>query len=246
MCPFNGEHEREALKFSLQVLGKITLHREGFEVPLSGVMRRVVAYVALYGQSQRAIVAGRLWPDSGEAKAHASLRNALWQLNSRVQGLLFVSASCIEFSRETSVDLHRFTNASNSISEDPRDPYDAFFMGGELLPGMYEDWIESERELLRQQCLHTLENNSALLLEQGRYADALELALKAVQIEPLRESSNAAVVAVHLCERNFVEALRHYETFKAQLWDVLGVTPSREFEQSIPSIPPSPRSARSR
>ncbi|MFI9584740.1 BTAD domain-containing putative transcriptional regulator [Streptomyces sp. NPDC052236] len=75
-----------------------------------------------------------------------------------------------------------------------------------------DDWALFDRKRLRQSHPH-----------------ALEAALQAVRIEPLRESAHRAVVAVHLAENNVVKAVRHFQEFRALLSRELGIEPSPEF-----------------
>jgi DNA-binding SARP family transcriptional activator len=98
--------------------------------------------------------------------------------------------------------------------------------GGDLLLGWYEDWVLVERERLRQLRLHALEALSGLLLAVGDLPTAVEAALAAVAIEPLRESAHRAVIQAHLAEGNRVEALRQYASLRQLLRDEVGVEPS--------------------
>jgi hypothetical protein len=70
----------------------------------------------------------------------------------------------------------------------------------ELLPGWYDDWVLLEREPLRQRVLHGLEALSRHLVRAGRFAEAVEAAMVAVAVEPLRESAQRALVTAHLAE----------------------------------------------
>jgi len=113
-------------------------------------------------------------------------------------------------------------------------------LGGELLPGWYDDWVLLERERLRQLRMHALEDVAVRLMAAGRYGDALQSALAAVRAEPLRESAHRTVVRVHLAEGNVVEALRAYEQFRTMLADDLGVQPSSQFSRLVEGIRRSP------
>ena len=97
---------------------------------------------------------------------------------------------------------------------------------GELLPGWYEDWLIVERERLRQRMLHMLEAACRRLADVHRFAEALEVGLAAVAIEPLRESAHTAVIKAHLAEGNLVEASRQYELLRDLLREHLGTRPS--------------------
>lgn len=48
MHPYNGEQDRNAPNYFLRVLGISAFHEEDREVPPTGVMAKVVAYLALY------------------------------------------------------------------------------------------------------------------------------------------------------------------------------------------------------
>jgi len=106
---------------------------------------------------------------------------------------------------------------------------------GELLPGWYDDWVIFERERLRQLRLHALDALAERFAVQGRYAAALEAAMESAQIEPLRESANRMIIAIHLAEGNVAEALRHYQFF----WDLLraevGLEPSAQLTAMLPA-----------
>jgi DNA-binding SARP family transcriptional activator len=109
-------------------------------------------------------------------------------------------------------------------------------LGGELLPGWYDDWVLPERERLRQLRLHALEVSADRLAREGRYGEAVQAAYAAVHTEPLRESAHRAVVRVHLAEGNVVEAVRAYRDFRDRLVHELGVSPTMQMEELISGV----------
>ncbi|MDD9207972.1 bacterial transcriptional activator domain-containing protein, partial [Georgenia sp. 10Sc9-8] len=84
----------------------------------------------------------------------------------------------------------------------------------DLLPGWYDDWVIFERERIRQRVLHALEALSCELVRRGRCAEAIEVALDAVGVEPLRESAQRVLIEAHLAEGNLVEARRLYLRYR--------------------------------
>lgn len=106
-------------------------------------------------------------------------------------------------------------------------------LGGELLPGWYDDWVLLERERLRQLRLHALEMLADKLACAGRYGEAVQAACAAVRTEPLRKSAHRAVVRVHLAEGNTVEAMRTYGAFRDMLAHELGVVPTEQMEELV-------------
>jgi DNA-binding SARP family transcriptional activator len=98
----------------------------------------------------------------------------------------------------------------------------------DLLPGWYDDWVIFERERLRQRMLHALEALSRLLLRTERWGEAVEAAMIAVSIEPLRESAQRVLVEAHLAEGNLIEARRTFARYCATLRAELDVEPGQE------------------
>lgn len=109
----------------------------------------------------------------------------------------------------------------------------SWLRSGDLLPGWYDDWVLLERERVRQLRLHALETAAQRLAVRGAHLEALQLAFEAVRLEPLRESAHRAVIAVHLAEGNVIDAVRHYEWFRAVLAAELGVAPSEHLSALV-------------
>jgi DNA-binding SARP family transcriptional activator len=111
----------------------------------------------------------------------------------------------------------------------------------EMLPDWSEDWISADRERWDQVRLHALETLAKRLLGAEQHLSALEVALTAVQIDPLRESAHRAVVEVHIAEGNSASAIRHYRHYRGLLQRELGVAPTYHMEQLIHSLAMSDR-----
>jgi DNA-binding SARP family transcriptional activator len=74
--------------------------------------------------------------------------------------------------------------------------------------------------------LHALEALSRGLSCSNRHADAVAVALSAINAEPLRESAQRALIEAHVREGNWVEARRAFVSYRALLRRELGVSPS--------------------
>ncbi|MEV7563360.1 BTAD domain-containing putative transcriptional regulator [Streptomyces sp. NPDC048331] len=203
------------------------------DVPPSG--QRLVAYLALRIGAGRSAAAAVLWPGASDEKSQASLRTAVWRVNRAAPGLVVTRGIHVALAPDTVVDNREFTVRirrmlrPTSGGQPPpvdEDGYAWLLRGGELLPGWYDDWVLLEQEYTRQLRLHALEAAAHRMAAHGSYAGALELAFEAVRLEPLRESANRAVIAVHQSEGNAVDAVRHYEWFRRLLDAELGLRPS--------------------
>jgi DNA-binding SARP family transcriptional activator len=114
-------------------------------------------------------------------------------------------------------------------------------LGGDLLPDWYDEWLVVVRERLRQLRLHALDAICDRLISSGSSDRAIDLALTAVAIEPLRESAHRQLIKAHLAEGNAAEALRQYRSFAALLRQELGIPPSHAMAELIqPVLPGSP------
>jgi len=103
----------------------------------------------------------------------------------------------------------------------------------DLLPGWYDDWALVERERVRQRLLHALEALSRQLVQLRRCAEAVEAAMMAVSVEPLRESAQRILIQAHLAEGNWVEGRRSYEAYRAVLHRELGIEPNPELAAAM-------------
>lgn len=224
------EHVDEPPVTVLELVGAFRLRRAGSPLVISGSGQRIVALLALRGETPRTTVAGTLWPDVSDHRAQGCLRTALWRLSRPVPGLVIVR--------------HGLLALSGTVAIDIREPAGAGL--GELLPDWDDDWLLLERERVRQARLHAVEAQAADRIAMGRHAEAIEIAYRVIVEEPLRESGHRLLVEAHLAEGNVVEALRHYDAFSATVRAELGVEPSPSFTRLFGSelLHPSSRTAR--
>lgn len=213
----------------LSLIGGWTLQADGQAVAVPHSVERLLAFVALRDGSPRSVVAGALWPDCPEPRAQGNLRSAMWRANRIVPTSLLEQTGRLSLDPAVEVDVHSLSLdvlASRDISSVSYSRATTF---GELLPGWYDEWVQAERELVRQRWLHHLEELSRRLAEAGRFAEALEAALAAVRAEPLRESAHRVLIEIHLAEGNFGEARRSYGELRMLLARELGLEPSSLF-----------------
>ena len=214
----------------LSLLGGFELWVHGESVDLPASAQRLIAFLALHPRAlARVFVAGRLWTDTGESQANASLRSTLWRLRS-LTPVIEATATHLSLAAWVAVDVVGCSELTRRVLHDGSlpEPADLAALGdaGELLPDWYDDWLVVERERFRQRRLHCLEAACEQLASAGRFAEALEAGLAAVAAEPLRETAHAAVIRVHLAEGNLVEASRQYEQLRELLRENLAASPS--------------------
>jgi DNA-binding SARP family transcriptional activator len=227
----------------LTLLGGFSLRVDGTVVPVAAGPQRLVALLALHDRAlSRGYIAGVLWADSTEARAQSCLRSTLWK--TRAEGLSLIEArgDSLELSPDVDVDVRFVMGLARDLvaghfSQDMSALAEPWF-SGELLPGWYEDWVELERERLRQLTLHALESLCVHLTSTRRYGAAVLAGLAAVGREPLRESAHRVLIQAHLAEGNAGEAVRRYQRYAEIAGRELGVEPSPMMRSLLSGVTP--------
>jgi DNA-binding SARP family transcriptional activator len=220
----NGQLRPE---WSLRLLdGWALIRRPGSTPAIAGRERRLLTLLALRGGRDRGHVASVLWPDSDECRAHGNLRAAVWHLQHQHAGVLADEHGFLALAPSVRVDVHELRAAVGSQGAGPAPPPGVLLRllcHGDLLPGWSDTWVEEERALLHQYRLRGLESLSERLLEDGDLSGAMTAAMRAVAIDPLRESAHRVLILIHLRDGNHAEAVRVYDALRDRLRDELGV-----------------------
>lgn len=221
----------------VHVLGDFRVDDRGGPVALPESTCRLVALLAIGGRPLRRVRAAvQLWPDKDEERAQANLRSSLWRLRQATPGLVHCDGDRLGFGDSVRVDLADLLSLAERLEDsDPCPPAagDVDLCCADLLPDWYDDFVDEQRELVRQLRLRTLELLGRRLKETGHCGSALRLALTAVAQAPMRESAHQLVLEIHLAEGNASEALRHYQSLKTMLWQELGIRPSERMRATM-------------
>jgi DNA-binding SARP family transcriptional activator len=237
----------------LDLLGEFRLSYDGEPLSLTPSAQRLLAVLAVCyrrRRATRAALAERLWPGSARGRAVSNLRSVLWRLP-RPRGRVLVpgNATAVWLAETIDVDLwaaEEVVQHLRSAGPPEAEEADLATLRDDLLPDWVEEWLVLEQESFRQKRLHALERGSAALCRAGRFDDALEAGLGAVQSEPLRESAHRRVIEVHLAEGNQAEALRQYDGYRRLLARELGLRPSENIRRLVAPLlgrPVDPRAA---
>jgi DNA-binding SARP family transcriptional activator len=202
------------------------------ELP-EGSKRLVVLVAVSGGRMNRRVAAGTLWPEGDDVRAAGNLRSALWRLRGAGIDIVDGDKTTLWLRAGTVVDVQEVLDWAERLIEGPvrlgdLDPTLRWPDARDLLPGWFDDWIIFERERLRQRVFHGLEALSHLLVLAGRPVEAVRAAHTAVDMDPLRESAQRALVRAQLAAGDAAAARVSYDTYRAAALRWLGVPPSRE------------------
>jgi DNA-binding SARP family transcriptional activator len=223
----------------------ISCGQEKINLPLGA--QRLLGFLALQDRRvHRVMAAEQLWPNCVSARASANLRSALWQVRRGVgAAVIECGGSQLRLSpavqvdqRSALADAHAITNSRGGSAPDLLNRHAEIIkaLSQELLPDWSEDWLMLEREGWDQVRLHALETFARQLMSSERYVPALEAALRAVSIEPIRESAHRTLIEIHLAEGNSACAVKHYQRYRGMLYRELGVAPSRLMARLIETL----------
>lgn len=224
----------------LSLLPSFCLSAAGDDIDLPVTAQRLVALLAVFSRPvARAVVAGTLWPDVTERRAHACLRSALWRVRRPGVESIEATATHLRLAAGMDIDLPQLVTTAERL--DANLPVDhlaslAARFQDDLLPDWYDDWLIVWRERWRQQRLHALEALARRLARGGRFGAAVDAALAAVRVEPLRESAHRTLIEVHCAEGNHGEAMRQYEVFRKLLDDELHLAPSERMTSLVTAM----------
>lgn len=216
----------------LCLVGGPCVFAEGRRCAVPEGSKRVLAFMALHGgRVDRRFLAGTLWPEGDDLRASGNLRSSMWRLRCAGIDILESDKTVVWLRSGTQVDIRALSEWAGRVIDGTATESDLQILGwdreaADLLPGWYEDWVIVERERMRQRLLHALESLSATLVTLRRYAEAVEAALNAVDIEPLRESAHRVLIEAHLAEGNVGEARKAFREYAIRVRAELGVLPS--------------------
>jgi len=201
----------------------------------SARQQQLIAFLILHarrGPVQRQRLAAAFWPESTDAQALTNLRRELHHLREgfpALDALIDAGTRTLAWSGDdTAVDLTTFERAADRGLEGDRAALQdaARLYKGDLLPGCLADWIEEDRERLRQRARQVLTQLVAMLERDGAFGDAIEHLQQLLRLDPVDEPAWCALMRCHARRGERATALHLYQQCAALLKKELGVQPS--------------------
>ena len=97
---------------------------------------------------------------------------------------------------------------------------------GDLLPGVYEEWAQTEQRRLAASYHHAVESLTGLLEEVGDLSQAIVYARRSLSLDPLREESHQRVMRLCAAAGQSAAALEQYRELEGLLSQELGAKPT--------------------
>ena len=203
----------------------------------TGVLLAYLAFYRLRAHPREQLIE-MLWPDCEPEAGRNSLSKALSSLRHQLEppgipagAVLRADRASVQLNPDsTTTDVWAFETALQAAAKARTEAMDRLaeaveLYHGELLPGYYEDWNLREHARLTDSYMQALHTLIAHLETKGALNRALDYARRAVNADPLREESHAALIRLYLAAGEPVAARRQYGELERLLQKELGVTP---------------------
>ena len=200
----------------------------------------LLAYLALRpGQPHdREKIQGLLWPDAAQRQAQASLRQTLFTLRKTLPGtsaaaLLTTATTVALDASHLRVDVALLERQVGGATRDALEGVASLY-AGHLLEAFvideapFDDWIENERSRLREVALGTLERLLDFQATAGEPEKAIQTALHALRLDPLRESAHRALMQLYAASGRRGAAVQQYRSLVSALARELGIEPDSQ------------------
>jgi DNA-binding SARP family transcriptional activator len=233
--------------YEIQLFGRLEVRTRG--VRLTGhdfggdKPRQILALLALRGDMHGSELSELLWSGRPPADHEATVEGYVSLLRHRLDPAGDTRDSAITarnggyalVSERVRVDVARFDELVAAASRRPAGralrplTAAAHLAGRPLLEDVeHPEWAAEAREQYRTRLVTTLLDAGGLALAAGQAGKALDLAGRAVEIDPAAERGWTITMAAHRSLGDRLAALRAYDRCRRQLADYLGVEPSAE------------------
>jgi DNA-binding SARP family transcriptional activator len=241
-----------AERLEIRTFGGLTI-KQGERIVESGLPQKAKAllvYLSVTGQAHpRPVLAGLLWDQGSERRLMNNMRVLLSNLRRELGQYVAITRESATFDRTAPHWLDTAALArglAESLSR--RDATGQLsptsleqlaqslkLYRGEFLQGFYlrggrgfEEWLVVERERWQLQVQDALRELVGAALIQGRYRLGLEHASRWVELAPLNEVARRQTMLLYARTNQWAAALHQFETWKALLYEEMGLPPAAE------------------
>lgn len=208
-----------------------------------------LAYHAGTPQARQQI-AGLFWPDSSNAQALTNLRRELHNLRRLLgaDGALVVTPRdlCWQDTEACSVDVRRFVVAHARATTAAAKGDSAALLAhaaaaintyrGDLLPGLYDDWLLDARADLERNCVDLCDLASQAQAHSGDLAAAVSTARRRTKLAPLEEAGYRTLMQLQADLGDRAGAVSTYHHCASVLEHELGIEPDEATRRTLRNL----------
>jgi DNA-binding SARP family transcriptional activator/tetratricopeptide (TPR) repeat protein len=236
----------------VSLLGEKTIADETGLLTSSSRAVALVAFLAVHAGSPQARqrIAGLFWSESTDAQALTNLRRELHHLRrvlGREQSLVVTSTDLCWCDTPTCrVDLRVFSVERDAALAAAAAGDDAGVLEhatealaqykGDLVPGVYDDWLLGARSELERQCVDVCDLVCATRTRTGDLAGAVDAARRRIQLQPLEEVGYRTLMRLQAGLGDRAGAVSTYHHCASVLERDLGVGPDPATQQAFEQL----------
>lgn len=195
----------------------------------------------------RQLIAGLFWPDSTDAQALTNLRRELHHLRQALgaETSLDVTSKdlCWRDTESCRVDVRTFgTEREAALAADAADDTPGILVHaaaalahcrGDLLPGMYDDWLLEARSELQRQCVELCDVLCSARARTGDLLGAVDAARRRVGLAPLEEVGYRTLMQLQADCGDRAGAVSTYHHCASVLERELGLDPDQATRKTL-------------
>ena len=221
------------MPLSLTLCGRVAVTCDGVppaRPPLAAKSIALLGYLALEpGPHSREQLTALLWGEYPEAKARASLRQALTHLREALPGVVHADRASITLGAPVECDVVTFLRL---VKESPRAAAESSVSG--FLEGLhlrhcpaFDEWADATRANLVRRQAEVLSAATREANATRQWNDAVRLAERWVAVAPLSAAATSALMEARFMSGDRSAALDAYATYRELLADETGRDPER-------------------
>jgi predicted ATPase/DNA-binding SARP family transcriptional activator len=224
----------------IHLLGPMQIERDGVHIHLPRrKVESLLAYLLLHPERHtRDHLATLLWGDSSDTQARHSLRTALATVRQQVSAdLLLTDRDHVQLNPDFPLwtDLGQLLELEKIAGHTSNDLANSGFLQahlalwqGELLAGLYDEWVTGAREHYQTRLLKLLLQITHHLRTQSSYEQAITVAQSVLEHDPANEHAHQHLMFCYVASGDRPAALRQYEQCERALLEELDAPPLPE------------------
>jgi DNA-binding SARP family transcriptional activator/tetratricopeptide (TPR) repeat protein len=219
----------------IRLFGRLEIRRDGMPVAFSTPRKslEVLSYLLMNrsAPASREYLAFLIYPDDEESSARAKLRATLNDmpkiLPAPFANYVIVDSDKVRWNPDASLWLD--VDAFEAAAADPQRLSTAIDLyRGDLLPQLYDEWIEARRETYRNAYVRCLDAAISAARSKADFPAAIEAARKALTLDPYREDVVRRIISIRYQSGDRAGALTEYDAFVKRLRSEMDAEPMAE------------------